>query len=490
MESEEIILVENALSNAFKPLPLPPDEIPDDDENYPVTILLFYQYIEPPWNDGEFKVAHKTVLRIAKENDINGRGRIAPEGLNCTLSGYAQNIRNFCSALRSWNTIFNETDFKLTDGVPYKQRFKALTIAKQKELVAYGLDGVKAPSLKHNSTEHVEAHEFHRLMQEPNAVVIDVRNAYETAIGHMAPPAGGAEFIDPKMRNSHEFPKWLNAPETKEKLKGKKVLMYCTGGIRCERASALLDQIEKTSSDFNTEGVCMVRGGIERYLKTFPTGGHWKGKNFLFDKRLEQMPTSKSEEELSTEVQSSCCICFKSWSQYRGGHKCSWSKCKVPVIVCDQCIAKDAPATTQLLCPLCVDGHDLRSLPLPDFVGDKRKLLEAEGAVESACDHTLKVRKRNGLRGTTPIGHQLTKKRNVHHCRATEVRALKCCWLEYPDLTSIVTFPGYITSNATEEGVRCSTIRIRLSCEGVVGVRAPDTKTAWTTASLDKEQKC
>jgi predicted sulfurtransferase len=111
-------------------------------------------------------------------------------------------------------------------------------------------------------------------------VIIDVRNAYESAIGHFQPPPGGAELLDPKMRNSHEFPKWINAPETREKLQGKKVMMYCTGGIRCERATALLDQLEKASSaeggDFRTEGVVMVRGGIERYVKTFPEGGFWK----------------------------------------------------------------------------------------------------------------------------------------------------------------------------------------------------------------------
>ena len=78
-------------------------------------------------------------------------------------------------------------------------------------------------------------------MANPNAVIIDVRNAYESAIGHFQPPPGGATFIDPRMRNSIEFPKWLNAPETQAQLQGKQVLMYCTGGIRCERASALLD---------------------------------------------------------------------------------------------------------------------------------------------------------------------------------------------------------------------------------------------------------
>ena len=78
------------------------------------------------------------------------------------------------------------------------------------------------------------------MMQQKNTVIIDVRNAYESAIGHFAPPPGGAELIDPKMRNSREFPKWLHAPETQKKLDGKNVMMYCTGGIRCERASALL----------------------------------------------------------------------------------------------------------------------------------------------------------------------------------------------------------------------------------------------------------
>ena len=65
-------------------------------------------------------------------------------------------------------------------------------------------------------------------MSEPNTVIIDVRNAYESAIGHFQPPPGGAELLDPKMRNSHEFPKWINAPETREKLQGKKVRIFCT----------------------------------------------------------------------------------------------------------------------------------------------------------------------------------------------------------------------------------------------------------------------
>ena len=150
----------------------------------------------------------------------------------------------------------------------------------------------------HSTAFHLEADKYHEMMKDKDAVIIDVRNYYESAIGHFAPPAGGAELLDPKMRNSHEFPKWLNMPETQEKLKGKKVMMYCTGGIRCERASALLDQMEKTSKDLSTQGIFMVRGGIERYIKTFPEGGHWKGFNYLFDRRFEQQPDLKTPDQL------------------------------------------------------------------------------------------------------------------------------------------------------------------------------------------------
>ena len=74
----------------------------------------------------------------------------------------------------------------------------------------------------------------------------------------LQPPPGGAELIDPKMRNSREFPKWLNAPETRKKLDGKRVMMYCTGGIRCERASALLTQLSQVGS-VKPKEIVMVR---------------------------------------------------------------------------------------------------------------------------------------------------------------------------------------------------------------------------------------
>ena len=365
------VVLEASRSVAHKSLPpMPTDLQPDADGHMPVTLVLFYQYVEPPWTAQEHKAALKFATALAKEHDVCGRGRCATEGLNCSLTGPAAGVRAFCMGLRKWNPLFEETDFKLTDGVPYAHRFKAFTLRKTDELVAYGLAHEKAPTLKHSRAEHLEAVDYHKMMEQKNTVIIDVRNAYESAIGHFQPPPGGAELIDPKMRNSHEFPKWLNAPETRAKLEGKKVMMYCTGGIRCERATALLDQLEH-AGNLKTDGVVMVRGGIERYLKTYPEGGYWRGKNYLFDRRLEQV----AELAKPVEAESWCCVCGVPWDTYRGQYKCGGKlpppvgTCGVPVLVCNDCIAAGRPeAQPKLLCPLCTEGY-LAPQALPSLGG-------------------------------------------------------------------------------------------------------------------------
>mmetsp|Transcript_19338 Transcript_19338/g.41960 ORF Transcript_19338/g.41960 Transcript_19338/m.41960 type:complete len:561 (+) Transcript_19338:60-1742(+) len=391
-------------SNANRPLPAPPQtSLPSDSH---CTICLFYQYKEPAWTVKEHKAALNKVTELATFNKVTGRGRCAPEGLNCTLTADPNDLRAFCYALRKWDpALFNPTDFKLEDGVPNKNRFRTFTLRKVDELVGYALDGIKAPSLNRHSGDHLEAPDYHKQMQQKDTVIIDVRNAYESAIGHFQPPKGGAQLLDPKMRTSQDFPKWLNAPETKEKLKNKTVMMYCTGGIRCERATALLNQITDVEPEFKTKGVVMVRGGIERYLKTFPEGGYWKGKNYLFDKRMEQAPSKKTEEALQNDVESCCCLCRASYSKYLGQHKCadiipsSGLACSVPVIVCEaeecQQIATEEPH--KLVCPLCVKGYQTPDTA-PDLVGQKRKLgLIARGGIDAVTGQKVSQGSTNAI---------------------------------------------------------------------------------------------
>jgi hypothetical protein len=220
---------------------------------------------------------------------------------------------------------------------------------------------------------------------------LQVRNQYETAIGTIKPPPGGAKLIDPKLRNSHEWPKWLATKETQQLLHGKKVMMFCTGGIRCERAAALVNQMAVASSNviskkshdvsqtemnwnsstsfdtphsFQPLSVSHMQGGIERYLKTFPKGGYWTGKNYLFDKRMEQLPELKENEvvehEVAVEMKAKCCRCQRPWTSYRGKYKCSQTLCDVPVLVCDSChiqLSKDPEKSISLQCELCRQGY-------------------------------------------------------------------------------------------------------------------------------------
>ena len=204
--AQEVVKAEMARSVIGRELPPVPPGLAEDS----VTLCLFYQYVEPMWTKTQHKKARSFVIGLGAKLNVTGRGRCAAEGLNCTLTGSPEAVRKFCKGLRAWNPLFEETDFKLTDGLASKERFKALTVRKTDELVAYGLAGENAPSLRENSTKHLEAIDYHNMMKEKDTVIIDVRNHYESSIGHFNPPEGGAELIDPMIRNSKEFPRWLS----------------------------------------------------------------------------------------------------------------------------------------------------------------------------------------------------------------------------------------------------------------------------------------
>lgn len=185
------------------------------------------------------------------------------------------------------------------------------------ELVTYGF-GASEGSI-HNGGNHLTPKEFHKAMELPNTVMIDVRNFNESVIGKFNPPK--SILFDPKMRKSTEFPKWID--DNMSKLQGKKILMYCTGGIRCERASAFL--VERGLQDVN-----QLEGGIHRYLDEFPEdGGHWIGKNYTFDKRF-------SHGAKECEVISKCVVCDEPWERYQANQKCTY--CKLEILVCKTCI--------------------------------------------------------------------------------------------------------------------------------------------------------
>ena len=244
-----------------------------------ITLLLFYTYVEPWWDEATYNFMLKTLQEVGTKLGLTGRMRVAREGLNCTLTGTHEAIVEYCTTLRQLRPKdFSATEFKLTNDLPLAQKFPNLKVFKVVELVHYGLDGTKAPPIAKFQGTHLEPKDYHAKLAQPNTVVIDVRNHYEAAIGRFVPPessdpdeGNGPQWLDPKMRKSTEFPVWLDKQETKEMMKGKQVLMYCTGGIRCERASALLKYKMETDpeiKELGIKGVYQLQG--ENHLNVLP----------------------------------------------------------------------------------------------------------------------------------------------------------------------------------------------------------------------------
>jgi len=360
--------------------------------NPKASLVLFYQYTKQrKWSPNEVKLLMTYLSKIAKQKNLGGRFRVAQEGVNATLSAVDMNheeggptaseiLRHIAQDLKNFDSsVFSETDFKYIDDLSADRHFKELKIIPVQELVYYGIREEDASC--NEGGIHLDAKEYHEMLKKDNTVVVDVRNHYEAVLGRFdgqqlqqskkEEESRSAEYIDPRMRKSTDFTTWLSKPETKQKLENKTVLMYCTGGIRCERASAYL----KKEMGSEVEGIYQLKGGIERYLKAFPDGGFWRGSNFVFDKReavsaaekdgcggvIRKDKKKKNQREAKSKDDdlSKCVACGVFWDRYVGKKKCF--TCGVPVLLCDKCMSKKFDKTIELMlkvrCPLCMEEN-------------------------------------------------------------------------------------------------------------------------------------
>ena len=237
----------------------------------PYEVILYYNF-SPVEDPERFCKNHKAFL---KNLGLKGRVYIGPEGINGTLGGTSEQIQRYQEYLKSIEG-FEDTEFKTDehDEVP----FAKLVCKVREELVAIHHNGLNPKE----GGNYLSPQQWKEVMEnEDDYVLIDVRNNYESRVGHFK----GA--IKPDVENFYDFPKWLVEKE-KEIPKEKKVLMYCTGGIRCEKFSVLMKQ--KGWEDVN-----QLHGGILNYAKK-EGGKHYKGKCFVFDDRLV-VPVNKENLE-------------------------------------------------------------------------------------------------------------------------------------------------------------------------------------------------
>jgi len=236
-------------------------------------VILYYKFndVEEPQ---AFTKSHKELCRSL---NLSGRVYVSDEGINGTLAGTIENIDSYKEHLRLLKG-FEATQFKEdeSDVIP----FAKLIVKYRPEIVSLRADVVIKPHERRGN--HLNPTEWrHVLENEKDFVIIDARNNYESKVGHFE----GA--ILPDLKNFYDFPNWLNEVES-EIPKEKKVLMYCTGGIRCEKFSLLME-----AKGWND--VYQLDGGIINYGKV-EGGAHFKGKCFVFDDRLV-VPVNPADDE-------------------------------------------------------------------------------------------------------------------------------------------------------------------------------------------------
>ncbi|MEX2404611.1 MAG: rhodanese-related sulfurtransferase [Balneolales bacterium] len=233
-------------------------------------IILYYNFTKIQ-NVEDFIEQHKIKCHAL---GLKGRVYISGEGINGTLAGEPDLIAQYEDYLKSLKG-FENTAFK-ADGSDYVP-FAKLIVKERPEIVSLKVSDELDPR---NGGRHLSPAEWRNILEnEDDFVLIDVRNNYESRIGHFE----GA--LLPDVKNFYNFPDWLERTNID---KEKKVLMYCTGGIRCEKFSVLMKQ--EGWNDVN-----QLHGGILEYGKQ-EGGAHYKGKCFVFDDRLA-VPVNPDDEE-------------------------------------------------------------------------------------------------------------------------------------------------------------------------------------------------
>jgi len=226
-------------------------------------IAALYKFTDLP----DYRDLQPIVQALCDAHDVHGTLLLADEGINDTICAAPAGM----AAVLDW--IDSDSRF---DGLSLKfstapsQAFLRMKVRLKKEIVTMGKPGINPA---HATGTYVEPSDWNRLVDDPDVMVIDTRNVYETAIGSF----DGA--VDPQTDSFREFPAWAQSLAQAGD-RPRKLAMFCTGGIRCEKASALMQQM-------GFEEVYHLKGGILKYLEEIPAeDSRWQGECFVFDGRV------------------------------------------------------------------------------------------------------------------------------------------------------------------------------------------------------------
>ncbi len=223
----------------------------------------------------EFAVQH---LQFCKSLELKGRILVAKEGINGTVSGTVEQTDKYMEAMKK-DPRFANIVFKVDEADAHA--FKKMHVRPKKELVTLRLNEDINPN--ELTGKYLNPKDFLEAMQHQDTIVVDARNDYEYELGHFR----GA--IKPDIKAFRELPQWIH--ENRDMFEGKKILTYCTGGIRCEKFSGWL-----LREGF--EDVGQLHGGIVTYGKDPEVLGElWDGQCYVFDERIS-VPVNQKEHTI------------------------------------------------------------------------------------------------------------------------------------------------------------------------------------------------
>ena len=249
----------------------------------------------------------EALLSVFRDHDIKGTILLAPEGVNGTVAGPKDGVDALIGAIRSMPGCSGlEVKYSHAD----EQPFLRAKVRLKKEIVTMGVEGIDPTRAV---GRYIEPRQWNEVIQDPNTVIVDTRNDYEVAIGTFE----GA--INPQTDSFRDFPAWFD--KFQKEHPGKRIAMFCTGGIRCEKSTAYA--LSKGAED-----VVHLKGGILKYLETVEKDDSlWNGECFVFDGRV----SVRHGLELGDYDQ--CFACRRPIDETMKAHDAY-----VPGVSCPQCV--------------------------------------------------------------------------------------------------------------------------------------------------------
>jgi len=227
-----------------------------------VAVLSFYSFV----NIAQPEILLPKILLITKKKYVRGTIILAKEGFNGSISSTTEEHLHL--VIKALKELTNPTDISIKVNYCSTQPFSKIKVKLKNEIVSMKAGEIDVESLK---GKYVETSDWDRFIQRSDVIVVDTRNSYEIKAGTFK----GA--LDPHTESFREFPEW--ARNNTELFKNKKIAMFCTGGIRCEKSTAYMKAL-------GYEEVYHLKGGILQYLEdTKNENGVWEGNCFVFDDR-------------------------------------------------------------------------------------------------------------------------------------------------------------------------------------------------------------